>query len=417
MSKELKVLMLGGQRVGKSSALAAVMDSFISGKIKEFLTVKDKTILSRESNVKQSSISEKLEEIKSMLKTGIGKTILVDSGKTEQKLDYKLELTIPGSGDAMTIVFTDVNGEFFEGGHIHQRDIIELVTDYDVFIVAVDTPFMMESRKNGLVDSVINKKYNCIDSIHTFLTQINDNDGKDAKLVIFSPIKCERWADSRLEEVSSCVREDYSTTFTALEQYKSVQIEIIPIQTVGSILFEEHCEAFNFKWVLRKWLLFKKEYNSKCAVLPNGKIRLSNGDEMEASCGTVTEDASAVMIPESDIVRPNSWYKVISSEYKPHNCEQLAFHLLNFMLSKAIDAKIRVEESQNPILRRLAKLGGDVINVLTMGLWNKMRDIFGSISIEKMTAIIQYIRNENLIKYSDEGIQILKKCNFKTTVI
>ena len=183
----LKVLMMGGQRGGKSSALAAIMDAFLSGAEKDILTANDTTTLAKVDGEKQTSIGSKLQEVKDMLRGNVGKTILVNSGKTNKKWDYNLELTLTGTNESMTITFTDVNGEFFEGGNVHQDEIIKLVQSYDVFIVAIDTPFMMESRNDDsdLVDSVINKEYNCALSIHTFLTQINDSDGNDAKLVIF----------------------------------------------------------------------------------------------------------------------------------------------------------------------------------------------------------------------------------------
>ena len=193
MAEGLKVLMMGGQRVGKSSALAAIMDAFISGAEKDILTAKDSTTLTKIEGEKQTSIASKLAEVKEMLVKNSGKTIIVNSGKTNKKWNYNLELTLTGTTDSMNITFTDVNGEFFEGGNIHQEEIIDLVKEYDVFIVAIDTPFLMESKNDDsdLVNSVVNEAYNCTLSIHTFLTQINDNDGKDAKLVIFTPIKCE----------------------------------------------------------------------------------------------------------------------------------------------------------------------------------------------------------------------------------
>lgn len=161
--------------------------------------------------------------------------------KTNIKWDYKLELALAGSSDSMEITFTDVNGEFFEGGNMQQDAIIGLIKEYDVFIVAVDTPFLMEARNedNELVDPIINNKYNCIDSIHTFLTQIDDNKGENAKLVIFVPIKCEYWAKKGiLDSVSDAIQEDYETSLKALAKYKSLQIEILPIQTVGSAILQ-----------------------------------------------------------------------------------------------------------------------------------------------------------------------------------
>ena len=63
MGKELKVLMMGGARVGKSSALAAIMDSFVHGEISRFLTASDKTHLVEKNGKKQTSIEGKLQDI------------------------------------------------------------------------------------------------------------------------------------------------------------------------------------------------------------------------------------------------------------------------------------------------------------------------------------------------------------------
>lgn len=414
----LKVLMMGGQRVGKSSALAAIMDAFLSGAEKDIITANDTTTLAKVDGEKQASISSKLQEVKAMLRENVGRTILVNSGKTNKKWDYHLELTLVGTNESMNITFTDVNGEFFEGGNVHQDEIIKLVQSYDVFVVAIDTPFMMESRneESELIDSVINKEYNCTLSIHTFLTQINDSDGNDAKLVIFTPIKCEYWAKhNKLDNVVTAVLEDYNTTIKALRKYKSVQIEILPIQTVGSAVFEEHLEAQICEWTKKILLFFNKTCTSKCGQLKDGKIRLANGEIKDrGSLVKVQEDLEAVLIPDTDIVRPNSWFRIESKEYKPHNCEQLALHILEFMLAKVVDARIKQEEQQNPILRGIRRAANFFLNVGTLGLWKKLCDMFGEISIEQMQSALKKLEEKNLIKHSGEGITILKTCSFKS---
>lgn len=413
MAEGLKVLMMGGQRVGKSSALAAIMDAFITGQSKDIFTAKDTTVLTKEDGVKQMSIKSKLSAVKEMLCEHNGRTILVDSGKTDKKWDYTLKLTLTETGESMDITFTDINGEFFEWGNTHHEMVVELVKSYDVFIIAVDTPFMMEARnkESKLATTVVNTKYNCIESIHTFLTYIDDNEGTDAKLVIFVPIKCEYWAKKgELDAVSAAIREDYSTAISALEQYKSVQIEILPIQTIGSAVFSEHKKAYIFDWTETFLLFFDINKSSKCCLLPNNKVLLSDGIEKPVTKGNIREDMDAILIPGTDIVRPNSWFRIESSEYAPHNCEQLAFHILEFMFAKVVDAKIRSAENESII----SKAFNFILNVGTLGLWDTLRDIFGGITLEQMKATIKQLRSKNLIKYSGEGIVIYKKCHFKS---
>ena len=418
MAEGLKVLMMGGQRVGKSSALAAIMDAFISGAEKDILTAKDSTTLTKIEGEKQTSIASKLAEVKEMLVKNSGKTIIVNSGKTNKKWNYNLELTLTGTTDSMNITFTDVNGEFFEGGNIHQEEIIDLVKEYDVFIVAIDTPFLMESKNDDsdLVNSVVNEAYNCTLSIHTFLTQINDNDGKDAKLVIFTPIKCEYWAKRNLlDKVAEAVKDDYKTSINTLRKYKSVQLEILPVQSVGSAEFSEHLEALICEWTEKRFIFFSKECSSKCSELQNGNIRLSNGDiRAKSSFKKIQEDLDAVLIPDTDIIRPNSWFRIDSPVYKPHNCEQLALHILEFMLAKVVDAKITEEQNQNPLIRGIRIAANFILNVGTLGLWEKLCDLFGGISIEQMQNAMKKLNDRNLIKHSGEGITILETCKFKS---
>ena len=88
-------------------------------------------------------------------------------------------------------------------------------------------------------------------------------------------------------------------------------------------------------------LFFEKDYISKCAKLNDKRVRLSNGMEILASSNMLFEDGDAVLIPNTAIVRPNAWFDIVSEQYAPHNCEQLAFHILEFMLAKVIDAQIR----------------------------------------------------------------------------
>ncbi len=402
MAHDLKVLMMGGQRVGKSSALAAIMNSFVNGAVRNIITAKDTTSLAKINGEKQASIESKLEEIQTTLRKNVKKTILVDSGKTNIKWDYNLRLTIPENGKSMNITFTDVNGEFFEGHNKHMEDMMNMMKDYDVFIVSIDTPFMMESRKKGLVTSLINQKYNCIDPIHTFLTLINDSDGNDAKMVIFTPIKCEKWAkEGKLDDVVRCVKEDYAITIQALCAFKKIQVEILPIQTAGSIVFKEHKEPFLFRWEESFFFFFSKERTSKCSVVNASTVRLADGSTKRTYEGKKIDDPESVLYPGSKIIKPNSWFEVTSQYYVPYNCEQVAFHILDFMCSKVVDAKIRSNE------------GGFLANLLNK-MFESLSGIFGGISLNEMKAVVEKMYASQLIKKGGEGIQILNECNFRS---
>ena len=417
MAEGLKVLMMGGQRVGKSSALAALMDAFMKAPINTLLQAKDTTELAKNDNEQQESINLKLSEIKSFLRKNKGKTVLVDSCKTSTIWHYKLELSLPDSNKRMEILFTDVNGEFYEGGNLHQEDICKFIEEYDVLIIAIDTTYIMESvnPNNEYVDEIINEKFNFVDDIQSFVSSINAQNCTDAKLVIFAPIKCEKWAhENALELVVKRTKEVYKTVIANLEACSNVIIEFLPIQTIGTLVFKEHLPAMLFTWKKPFLLFFKKTTTQKCSVISSDEVRLSDGKIMQNSIGSIKDDYSAILIPDTDIIRPNSWFEVTSSDYAPHNCEQLALHILDFMLRKFIDAKIRKEREMSPLERFGKKAFSFLSNMVTLGFYSKIKNYFGDIPIEKMKRVINSMKNNKIIKYSGEGIEVHKDINLLT---
>lgn len=407
MGKNLTVLMMGGQRVGKSSTLAAIIDAFSKPPINTILSASD-----AKQTEGQSSIKSKLKKAKQIFKDYNKKTtILVDSGKTSSICRYNLSLSVPGSADDMTVTFIDVNGEFYNGEDIQSSQVKEEIKDCDVIVIAVDTTFLMgEFDENDIyVDDVINHKFNCVDDIQSFLIQINLKNITTKKLVVFVPVKCEKWAKKgELNEVVERTKEVYSTPIASLRANDNIQIEFIPVQTMGNLLFKEHLPAIIFSWKESFLWVFEIEKSQKGSPLSNGKIRLSDGNERPISSGTMVDDPECVLISGTDIVRPNSWFEVVDSAYKPHNCEQLALHIVDFMFSRYLDERISIEKDKNWLLRNASKLANGVMNYVTMGLWN----YFGDIPIVKIQEIVSKIHTDDIIKYSGEGIEVYKEIKF-----
>ena len=177
---------------------------------------------------------------------------------------------------------------------------------------------------------------------------------------------------------------------------------------MGNIVFQEHLPATIFNWKESFLWFFEIDKTQKASPLQNGKIRLSDGKELPISSGTMVDDPECVLISGTDIVRPNSWFKVIDGIYKPHNCEQLALHILDFMFSRYLDERISIEKNKNWIVRKATKLANGVMNYVTMGLW----DYFGNIPIVKIQEIVSKIHTDDIVKYSGEGIEVYKRITF-----
>ena len=235
MADVLKVLMMGGQRTGKTSMLAGLIETMTHGTVKDIVEVKDVT----ESRPASLKLIKSIESLKWNLLTSYGKTFLIDDSKSGEFEDFMLQFSVPGTESKMNILFSDVSGEYYDMGRQHDAEVREKVREYDVFLIAIDTPNLMEAvnSSNKLCNEAINNSYNHVNDIHTFLTELDDKEGSDAKLVIFVPLKCEKWAkEGNIGNVVQRVKTVYAPTLQALSKYNNVEVDILPVQTVGNII-------------------------------------------------------------------------------------------------------------------------------------------------------------------------------------
>ncbi len=410
MEDILKVLMMGGQRAGKTSVLSGLVDTMVNGDVKNLVSVQDISALDGTGR----NLAKHIESLKYHLLTSQEKTFLIDDNKTSAFDYYVLQFAIPGTSSKMKIKFADANGEFFDKGRTHDSEIQELVEQYDVFVVAIDTPFLMEAVNpdNKLCNEAINNSYNHVNDIHDFLTSLDDKNGADAKLVIFAPLKCEKWAkEGRYDEVVQRVKQVYGSTLLALSKYVNVEVDIMPIQTVGSIVFVEQQKA----------LMCSADGGEpiRSAVIENKtKVRFEDGrvENIDTTRHKFSEDLEAVIREGSTLLRPNSWFKTIGGKYDPHNCDQLAFYILQFYLGKVLFAQ-KVEDLQkNKLKWKWAKiilttvglscgLLGGLVAFLTATYLSKK---FGTITIEQMQTLMKKIQDGKYVKVNCEGIKTIQ---------
>ena len=411
MADVLKVLMMGGQRAGKTSVLAGLIDSMTNGSVKDIIEVRNTT----ESSDVNQKLAKSIESLKWHLITSLGKTFLIDDGKTAAFDDYTLQFSIPNTDSKMDIIFTDANGEFFDMGRLHDAEIREKVREYDVFVVAIDTPYLMEAvnHDNKLCNEAINNSYNHVNDIYTFLSELDDKDGADAKLVIFAPLKCEKWIkENRVSEVVGRVKHVYEPTIHALSKYMNVEIDIMPIETVGNIIFQEQAKA----------MICQSKGNLRpCAIINNKtQVRFENGEieEIDLSRYKFQEDPDALIREGSTLVRPNSWFTTIGKEYQPRHCDQLAFYILQFYLAKVMFAK-NIEDLKDK--KNRWKWGKRILIFASWAMFwllgaavayfssKYLAKKFGTITLEQMLSITQKLQNGGYIKRNKDGIETIKE--------
>lgn len=399
MARPLKVIMMGGRRCGKTSALASLFEQMKNGPVKEYFTVADRTVLETKGFETQDSLNDKTLELQNMLETNKENSniFLVDKNPTSFYWNYKLHLQIPGTHREMDIEFRDSAGEFFESAGQHAAETTEYVKDCDVFVIVIDTPYLMgttDDTTRDLCPESINLGTNRVNDIQNFLTSIDDKDGQDAKMVVFVPLKCEKWAKepNGLNKVTQRVKEVYATHIKNLMAFPKMNITIIPMLTSGNILFSEFRKAYIYNSI---------EGPIRCCKIDDEIIRKEDGENDTPMEGeTVVEDSEAV-IAGTTLLRPYAWYHINPKDnrFSPKNCDQLPLHIIRFMLVKLMDAEAKVKH--RGLLGRLFDILRDIIK--------KILDYIGSMDKEELKKIIGKMQRDNVIKDNGDGIEILKR--------
>ena len=399
MSEPLRVIMMGGRRCGKTSALASLFEEMKNGPVKDYFTVSDRTVLETKGFEVQDSLNDKTLELQNMLETNKNNSniFLVDKNPTSNFWLYKLHLQIPGTHREMDIEFRDSAGEFFEASGMHARETEEYIKGSDVFVIVVDTPYLMgsadESTKDLCPDS-INLGTNRVQDIQNFLTHIDDKDGQDAKMVVFVPLKCEKWAKepNGLNKVTARIKEVYGTHIKNLSAYEKMTICVIQMLTSGNILFSEFRKAYLYN---------SFEGTIRCCKIDDETIRKEDGEnDLPMPGETVVEDAESV-ISGTNLARPYAWYQINpnDSSFSPKNCDQLPLHIIRFMLMKLMDAEAKVKHGG--LLGWIYDFLRDMID--------RIRGIFGTMNTDELKQIIGKMQRSGIIKDTGDGIEILKR--------
>ena len=412
MADVLKVLMMGGQRAGKTSMLAGLIETMTHGKVKDIIDVKDIT----DSKPASLKLIKSIECLKWNLLSSYGKTYLIDEEKSGEFEEFMLEISIPNTDNKMSIQFSDVSGEYYDMGRTHDEEVRKRVKEYDVFLIAIDTPNLMEAINpdNKLCNKAINNSYNHVNDIYTFLSEIDDKDGADAKLVIFVPLKCEKWAkEGKINQVVERVKTVYKPSLHALSQYTNVEVDIMPIQTVGNIVFQEQAKAMS--------CVINGTTQRKCAIInKKTQVRFEDGtvENIDLAKHRFQEDSNSVIREHSSLVVPNSWFTTIGKEYEPRNCDQLAFYILQFYLAKVLFAKevenLKEKKRNWKWGKRIAigafwlafGIPGAIAAYFTSKYLAKK---FGTITLEQMLTTVKKLQDGGFIKKNCDGIETIKE--------
>ena len=124
MADVLKVLMMGGQRAGKTSMLAGLIDTMTRGTVKDIISVSDVT----QNQQARQKLKNSIISLKLSLRISEQRNFLIDEGKSGAFEDYILQFSIPKTESKMDILFSDVSGEYFDMGRTHDAEVREKIS-------------------------------------------------------------------------------------------------------------------------------------------------------------------------------------------------------------------------------------------------------------------------------------------------
>ena len=376
----LKVAVIGGLGCGKTTALTSLLSQLRSGSLSEYLVIEDRTSL-RDVGI---SLTVKDLEIRCVLESVSSDKICIPRRHPSAQMEhYKFKFRLPGANLNFDIEFIEIPGSMLNFG-THYYEIRHIIQNVDVIMIAIETPYLMgsiESSSKDLCTEQINIGVNRINEIKDLLTYV-EGDGEKTKMIVFTPLKCERWAKESggLDKVTNRVKEVFSSSIQHLSSIDKLDMLIIPMQTSGNILFAEFREAYIYD---------STEGPVECCRISKDIIRTYDGEFHMCLPGEKIYQNPEYVIFGTNLFRPSCWYIIdtANNSYAPHNCDQLVFHILRFVIES-----FKVGESEKSFMRG-----------------NKYKEWLGTVNIKDLENVYFKLQMNGDVKENVDGIEIIKK--------
>lgn len=239
--------MIGGRRVGKTTLLTSMMER--SGWLE---TVTDRNICFSASEETLEVLKFKIRESREIFslfeKAAKDKPVVgFDYCPPMMAFTYDFFLSAPGIRK-QHVSCTTIPGEYLQRPQFEQ-DVRELLAKSQVVIIAIDTPHMVEEIDPELGYGRYHDSYNRVKEVTHFL-KTNLQDRKGPRMVIFVPLKCEKYYHQSntgsyklgMGMVNLLVKKGYSELIDFLTSGTVRELcttAIMPVLTMGGIEFFE----------------------------------------------------------------------------------------------------------------------------------------------------------------------------------
>ena len=226
---EIRVAVLGGSQCGKTS-LISCMDKTI-----DRISVLDKYLSITRQGESFALLNQKYAELEACFAGSSDEFLEVPGQKDRQCREYSYSLEYRKRPLGFDIRVTDIPGCLLETVQ-GINECYSIVKQSHIVILAVDTPALMEepSKLTGVGKYHLNK--NQCRLIQDIVLDAW-KDSKDRRLLIFAPIKCEKYEfNNTLSMVNQLIKKTYRELTDIAKANASCAI--VPVQTMGSAVFQ-----------------------------------------------------------------------------------------------------------------------------------------------------------------------------------
>ena len=384
-SQTHKILMLGGRRAGKSTILASIHNALGSSTPGSICTITDETDYSSIEQELPTLDNKRLEVVDYIEDKSDKKMFLVDMAPTQSQNSYTLRVNAEKT--SIKLEFVDIPGEWMRKQNADYKTLKELTKETDVFVIVIDTPFLMLGRPNE------NEVYNRIKEITDLLvSEIRSANDADKKLFLICPVKCEKWVRQGLaDDVTQKAKSVYKTLINTYVKHPWADIRVMPIQTVGGIESVKLLDAL---------LYFKdKKDMMGTSCSKDGEMLIDrNGNIIDETKIDRVEKDMAWKIDHTKLSL--SWYKTNGDGFKPVYCEQPGYHILKFLVEK--------EENILKVKKEKEKKDLEADNFIVRWFTQTFNPTFGQY-LPVWDSVIRGLDEQKLIKESGDGFELVKK--------
>lgn len=217
----LSICMMGPRSVGKTTVLTSIFHE-------------SQAQICEGSSIYLKALDEntnKLNDYHTMLVDAVINKNASNLPASNTISEFLFGLGLIGRAESVKLLIRDFPGEYLLSKQKADREeIYNFIATATVILIAVDTPYLME--ENGKYNEEKNKV-----ALVTHYLKDNADIVKD-KLVLFVPLKCERYMhDGKLPLVSEATKATYAELTSFFEE-NNIASFVTPIITLGGIEFD-----------------------------------------------------------------------------------------------------------------------------------------------------------------------------------